>query len=81
MSWRWQRRLDYETKTSYNVEVTATDLSGENDTIPVAILVTDVDLGTAYDVNHDEKIDRDEVLAAVADYSDGEARQRRGASW
>ena len=64
--------LDYETTTSYSVEVTATDPSGASDAITVTITVTDVDLGTAYDVNHDEKIDRDEALAAVADYSDGE---------
>ena len=65
--------LDYETTTSYSVEVTATDPSGASDAITVTITVTDVDLGTAYDVNHDEKIDRDEVLAAVADFSNGEA--------
>ena len=64
--------LDHETRTSYSVEVTATDPSGASDSIAVTILVSDVDLGTAYDVNHDEKIDREEALAAVADYFDGE---------
>ena len=65
--------LDYETTTSYSVEVTATDPSGASGAITVTITVSDVDLGTAYDVNHDEKIDRDEVLAAVADFLGGEA--------
>ena len=65
--------LDYETTTSYSVEVTATDPSGASGAITVTITVSDVDLGTAYDVNHDEKIDRDEVLAAVADFFGGEA--------
>ena len=64
--------LDHETRTSYSVEVTATDPSGAGGSIAVTILVSDVDLGTAYDVNHDEKIDREEALAAVTDYFDGE---------
>ena len=34
--------LDYETKSSYSVTVTATDPSGESDTITVTIEVTDV---------------------------------------
>ena len=35
--------LDYETKSSYSVTVTATDLSGASDTINVTINVTNVD--------------------------------------
>ena len=64
--------LDYETTASYSVEVTATDPSGASDTITVTIMVTDVDLETAYDTNNDEKIDRDELRAAVADFFGGE---------
>ena len=63
--------LDYETRTSYTVAVTATDPSGGSDTITVNIMVTDVDLGTPYDLDHNEVIDRDEVIAAIADYFDG----------
>ena len=35
--------LDYETKSTYSVEVTATDPDGLSDTIDVTINVTDVD--------------------------------------
>ena len=64
--------LDYETRISYSVEVTATDTSGAGGSIAVTILVSDVDLGTAYDANNDEVISRPEVLAAIVDYLDGE---------
>ena len=64
--------LDHETRTSYSVEVTATDPSGASDSITVTITVKDVDLGTAYDANNDEVISRPEVLAAIVDYLDGE---------
>ena len=64
--------LDFETTTAYTVEVTATDPSGATDAIAVTITVTDVDLGTAYDANHDERIDRDELLTAVADFFGGQ---------
>ena len=71
--------LDYETRTGYMVDVTVTaegtagdyfssDASG---TITVNITVTDVDLGplgSRYDANHDEVIERDEVIAAIRDY-------------
>ncbi|MCY4581709.1 MAG: S8 family serine peptidase [Chloroflexi bacterium] len=60
--------LDYEEKTSHTVEVTATDPLGALATATVVIMVTDVDLGTPYDANSDEMIDRDEVLSAIADY-------------
>ena len=66
-------RLDYETTNSYRLNVTVADPSGASDTIAVIVMVIDVELGTAYDTNHDEKIDRDEVLAAVADFLGGEA--------
>ena len=61
--------LDYETKNSYAVTVTATDESGLSDTITVTIMVTDkVGLENAYDVNDDGVIDRSEALDAVDDY-------------
>ena len=59
--------LDYETRTSYAVIVTATDPSGESDTITVTINVTDVGRG-AYDLDDNNRIDRSEVIAAVRDY-------------
>ena len=61
--------LDYETKNSYTVTVTATDQSDLSDTITVTIMVTDkVGLENAYDVNDDGVIDRSEALNAVDDY-------------
>ena len=61
--------LDYETKSSYTVTVTATDESDLSDTITVTIMVTDkVGLENAYDVNDDGVIDRSEALDAVDDY-------------
>ena len=54
--------LDYETKSSYTVTVTATDESDLSDTITVTIMVTDkVGLENAYDVNDDGVIDRSEA--------------------
>ena len=67
--------LDYESGvTEYTVIVTATDESQEVATIEVTILVEDVSLGTVgdrYDVDSNEVIDIDEVLAAVQDYFSG----------
>ena len=61
--------LDYETKNSYTVTVTATDESDLSDSITVTIMVTDkVGLENAYDVNDDGVIDRSEALNAVDDY-------------
>ena len=60
--------LDYETTSSYAVTVVATGGRGGSARITVIILVTDVGLGP-YDVDNNEVIDRDEVLAAVADYN------------
>ena len=61
--------LDYETKNSYTVTVTATDESDLSDTVTVTIMVTDkVGLENAYDVNDDGVIDRSEALNAVDDY-------------
>ena len=59
--------VDYETRTSYTVVVTATDQSGERDEIIVTISVTDAGLGP-YDLDNNERISRSEVIAAVRDY-------------
>ena len=63
--------LDYETKASYMVTVTATDQAGAIDAITVTITVT---AGLPGDTNNDGMIDKPEVIAAfrayVADPSD-----------
>ena len=63
--------LDYETRTTYMVEVTADDGSGNSVTAEVTITVTDVDLGTPYDRDNNEVIDREEAVAAVVDFFAG----------
>ena len=65
--------LDYEAdKNVYEVTVTATDSLGLSATVTVTIAVANVGLGSplgdAYDADGNEAVDRDEVLAAVADY-------------
>ena len=60
--------LDYETKSSYTVEVTVTDAAGESDTITVTINITDMGLDNAYDANENGEIDIDEILEAIGDY-------------
>ncbi len=63
--------LDYEAdKNVYEVTVIATDSSGASAAAAVTITVTDVDAGS-YDVDNNEVVDRDEALAAVADYFAG----------
>ena len=65
--------LDYETKMSYTVTVSAS--SGKADeldaTTTVTIMVTDEGLDNAYDLNEDGTIERDEVIAAIQDYLAG----------
>ena len=66
--------LDYETRAAYTVTVTATDPYGVSAEITVTVAVTDVSLGALgdrYDVDHNERIDSDEVLSAVRDYFAG----------
>ena len=68
--------LDYEAdKNVYEVTVTATDSSGASTTVAVTIAVTNVGLrspsGDAYDADGNEAIDRDEAIAALADYFSG----------
>ena len=67
--------LDYETKASYAVTVTATDDDDASDSIDVAITVTDVDeastgdpLVDSYDANDNGMIDRAEVGQAVREF-------------
>ena len=67
--------LDYETKMSYMVMVTATDPDGESHSIEVTINVTDVDenpLMTRYDTNGTPGIQLGELQNAIDDYYDGE---------
>ena len=67
--------LDYEADQNvYAVTVTAVDASGARAAVTVTIRVTNVELpgkGNDYDADHNEKIDRDEAIAAVADYFRG----------
>ena len=60
--------LDFETKTTYTVTVTATDPSGETDTIEVTINVTNVGLDTPYDADDGGAIDKPEMIEAINDY-------------
>ena len=73
-----QEALDYETKDSYEVTVTATDPEGAGDMITVTITVTDVDeertLLERYDANDSGEIDLDEVFTAIDDYFDYDDR-------
>ena len=68
-------RLDYEQGSGpYSVTLTAADTSGQSASVTIAITVTDVSLpGMAdhYDSDKDERISRDEALAAIADYFSG----------
>ena len=62
--------LDYETKDTYMVSVTATDGTA-SDTVDVTIMVSDVMLGEpadTYDADKNEMISRSEVIAAIDDY-------------
>ena len=71
---RTKAALDYETRTSYTVIARVEDPRGRSDAITVTVAVTNVGLsGIAgqYDRDDNETIDRDEVLAAVADYFRG----------
>lgn len=65
--------LDYETKMTYMVTVTATDEEGETAMIDVTINVTNVGLDNAYDMDDSGDISRDEVIQAINDYLAGVA--------
>ena len=60
--------IDYETKTSYTVTVTATDAAGASDSVEVTIAVNDLGLSNAYDSDDSGDIDKDEAVQAVQDY-------------
>ena len=60
--------LDFETRTTYTVTVTATDPSGETATIEVTINVTNVGLATPYDADDGGAIDKPEMIEAINDY-------------
>ena len=62
--------LDYEARTAYTVVVGVSDGNDGTDFIVVTVKVTDVRLGL-YDADSNEAIDRDEAIAAVADYFRG----------
>ena len=61
--------MDLTIGRSYTVNLTATDSAGFGAIIIVAITVTKAS-HHAYDQNHNGKIERDEVVAAVKDYFD-----------
>ena len=65
--------LDYETKTSYEVTVTATDSKDMTDSIDVTINVTDVEEGPVvrYDEDNDGAINATELSDAIGDYNAG----------
>ena len=78
--------LDYETKTSYTVRVTATDPSGASDTIIVTIMLRNVDempvvMKSGLGITGDNNIDRDEDDASdVATYT-AAGQAAPGATW
>ena len=69
--------LDYEMQDSYMVMVTATDDDEATDMIYVTIMVNDLGLDNAYDMNEDGKISRDEVIMAIDDFLFGDGSVTR----
>ena len=71
--------LDYETKATYSVTVTASDSGGLSDSIDVMVMVTNVEetqLGfdplAEYDADNSGSLEKDEVIQAINDYLFGE---------
>ena len=60
--------LDYEMQDSYMVTVTATDDDEATAMIYVTIMVNDLGLDNAYDMNENGAIDRSEVIEAIRDF-------------
>ena len=60
--------LDYETKMTYMVTVTATDPDGETASIDVTINVANVGLDNRYDANDDGNMEIGEVRQSISDY-------------
>ena len=56
---------------TYTMNLTATDSAGFGAIIIVTIEVSEASF-SRYDLNNNNKIDRDEVIAAVGDYFDGD---------
>ena len=79
---RTKATLDFETKASYTVTVTATDDVGADDSIEVTITVTDVDEVVPetplerYDANENGRIDKEELAEAVFDYNINETLEK-----
>ena len=73
-----QEALDYETKDSYEVTVTATDPEGASDMITVTITVANEDeestLLERYDKDKNGQISKDELFTAIDDYFDYDDR-------
>ena len=73
--------LDYETRNTYTVMVTADDGNRGMDTVTVTITVTDVDEGQQpttllgrYDADNNDEIDLDEIYKALDDFFDYDDR-------
>ncbi len=58
--------LDYETKSSYTVMVTATDPAGESDSVTVTISVTDMNEAPAFDADMAERSVEENTAAGEA---------------
>ena len=66
----YEAASDLDADNEYRVTVEAT-AGGDNGTLDATVMVTDVDLGTPYDLDNNEIIDKDEAIKAVLDYFDG----------
>ena len=69
--------LDYEMQDSYMVMVTATDDDEATAMIYVTIMVNDLGLDNAYDMDKDGTISRDEVIMAIDDFLFGDGSTTR----
>ena len=67
---RVREGTEFEADRTYTVNLTATDSAGFGAIIIVAIQVAEPSF-SPYDLNSNESIERDEVIAAIKDYFDG----------